>query len=159
MISQSKSTRAAATLFLLVVMAFCAIPLLSMFSAALQPQGTIPLGLSWPSELHWENFVDAWSAANMSALLFSSILLVAVVVPTVLLCATLAGYALGQLKVPGGFIVLALLLVGLSMPFEVLVTPSDSNDLARTKCRPSGRRTVHRGRRRRQGRARPVNAL
>ncbi|HEY0117969.1 MAG TPA: carbohydrate ABC transporter permease [Cellulomonas sp.] len=123
MTTTSRSTRVASTTVLLVVMLFCALPLISLLSAALQPQGTIPLGLSWPTEPHWENFADAWTAANITVLLRSSVLLVLGVVPMVLLCSTLAGYALGQLRVPFGGVLLAALLIGLSMPFEVLVTP------------------------------------
>jgi raffinose/stachyose/melibiose transport system permease protein len=108
---------------LLVAMLFSVFPLVSMLSAALQPQGTVPAGLSWPTNPQWHNFVDAWNVANITALAVSSIILVLGVVPIAALIATMAGYALGQLRVPGGGIFFLLLLLGLTLPFEVTIVP------------------------------------
>lgn len=85
---------------LLAAMVFSIVPLVSMLSAALQPQGTTPTGISWPSHPHWHNFVDAWQVADITPLLVSSLILVAGVVPFAALFATMAGYALGALKIP-----------------------------------------------------------
>ncbi|MFD7011464.1 carbohydrate ABC transporter permease [Rhodococcus jostii] len=108
---------------LLGTMIFSILPLLSMLSAALQPQGTVPLGLSWPSNPQWHNFVDAWRVAEVTPLLISSIILVAGVVPVAALFAAMAGYGLGQLKVPGGTVVFVLLLLGLTLPREATIVP------------------------------------
>ncbi|SFD26680.1 carbohydrate ABC transporter permease [Streptomyces aidingensis] len=99
------------------------LPLLSMLSAALQPQGTIPVGLRWPSEPHWENFADAFRVARLADLLVSSLLIEIVVVPVALAFATLAGFALARLNPPASRVVVVLLLLGLTMPFESIVTP------------------------------------
>jgi len=108
---------------LLGTMIFSILPLLSMLSAALQPQGTVPLGLSWPSNPQWHNFLDAWRVAEVTPLLVSSIILVAGVVPVAALFAAMAGYGLGQLKVPGGTVVFLLLLLGLTLPREATIVP------------------------------------
>lgn len=108
---------------LLAAMLFCIFPLVSMLSAALQPQGTIPRGLTWPSDPHWENFADAITAVNLGNLLFSSGIYVLGVVPLALLISTMAGYALAQLRIPGGKAFFVLLLVGLTLPAEVIVIP------------------------------------
>lgn len=108
---------------LLALMFFTALPLVSMLSTALQPQGTIPTGVSWPSDPHWHNFIDAFDAANLGALLWSSALIVLGVVPVSLLLATAAGYGLGVLRVRGGGIAFIVLLLGLTIPFESLVIP------------------------------------
>ena len=108
---------------LLGTMIFSILPLLSMLSAALQPQGTVPLGLSWPSNPQWHNFLDAWRVAEVTPLLISSIILVAGVVPVAALFASMAGYGLGQLKVPGGTVVFLLLLLGLTLPREATIVP------------------------------------
>src|SRR4051794_5141200 len=81
--------RLAGTLVLSAMMAVTILPLLSLLSAALQPQGSVPYGLAWPAHPHWENFADAWNAANMAALLKSSVLIVVGVVPISLTLATL----------------------------------------------------------------------
>lgn len=102
---------------------FGVLPLLSLFTTALSPQGSLPEGLAWPAHPQWHNFLDAWDAANFLALLNSSVLIVAGVVPLALVLATLAGYALAQLRVPAGRLVYGLFLVGLTLPFESLITP------------------------------------
>ncbi|AWK75579.1 MULTISPECIES: carbohydrate ABC transporter permease [Rhodococcus] len=104
-------------------MIFSILPLLSMLTAALQPQGTVPLGLSWPANPQWHNFLDAWRVAEVTPLLVSSIILVAGVVPVAALFAAMAGYALGQLKIPGGTVVFLLLLLGLTLPKEATIVP------------------------------------
>lgn len=110
-------------ILLLAAMIFSIFPLLSMLSAALQPQGSLPLGISWPSDPQWHNFVDAWKVAEVTPLLVSSIILVIGVVPIAALCATMAGYALGQLQVWGGGLVLVLLIFGLTLPKEATIVP------------------------------------
>jgi raffinose/stachyose/melibiose transport system permease protein len=108
---------------LAAMMLFAVVPLLSMFSAALAPQGSTPPGLSWPAHPHWGNFADAWSAANLFTLFRSSILIVLGVVPATVAMATVAGYALAQLRVPAGKVIFGLLLAGLTIPYEGLITP------------------------------------
>jgi raffinose/stachyose/melibiose transport system permease protein len=108
---------------LAAMMLFAVIPLLSMFSAALAPQGSTPPGLSWPAHPHWSNFAAAWSAANLLMLFRSSILIVLGVVPAAVAMATMAGYALAQLRVPAGKVIFGLLLAGLTIPYEGLITP------------------------------------
>ncbi len=110
-------------LIVLAAIVYTLMPLLSMFSAALQPQGTIPRGFDWPDQPQWGNFVDAFNTANMAALLRSSLIIEAAVVPVSVLMATMAGYALGQLRIRGGRAVFLVMLLGLTMPFEVVITP------------------------------------
>lgn len=118
-----KSTQIPGVALLLLAMAFSIFPLLSMLFTALQPQGTVPSGLSWPSDPQWHNFIDAWNVADITTLAGSSFLLVLGVVPLGVLLATMAGYALGQLRIPGGSIFFVLLLLGLTLPFEVTIVP------------------------------------
>ncbi len=119
----NKSEALVGRLLVLVAIAYTLIPLLSMFSAALQPQGTIPRGFDWPTDPQWGNFRDAFNTANMAALLKSSLLIEAAVVPISILIATMAGFALGELRIRGGKAVFLIMLVGLTMPFEVVITP------------------------------------
>jgi raffinose/stachyose/melibiose transport system permease protein len=108
---------------LLALMLFAIVPLVSMLTTALAAPGSTPQGLSWPSHPHWHNFVDAWTAANLLALFRSSALIVLGVVPATVAMATAAGYALAQLDVPFGRAIYGLLIVGLTLPFEALITP------------------------------------
>jgi raffinose/stachyose/melibiose transport system permease protein len=111
------------TAILLAMMVFAIVPLLSMFTAALAPQGSTPPGLSWPAHPDWGNFAAAWTAGNLLTLFQSSLLIVLGVVPVSVAMATAGGYALAQLRVPAGKIIYWLLLAGLTIPFEALITP------------------------------------
>jgi raffinose/stachyose/melibiose transport system permease protein len=108
---------------LLAAMLFSIVPLASMLTAALHRQGTVPVGIEWPADPQWHNFIDAWNVANVTPLLLSSLALVAGVVPAAALIATMAGYGLGQLKVPGGAVFFVLLLLGLTLPREATIVP------------------------------------
>jgi raffinose/stachyose/melibiose transport system permease protein len=109
--------------FLLAMMAFTVLPFLSILTTALQPSGSLPTGLEWPSDPQWGNFVDAFEVANMTTLLKSSTLIVVMVVPVALLIATMAGFAIGLLGIPGARWLLLLFVFGLTLPFEGIVTP------------------------------------
>ncbi|HEX4400822.1 MAG TPA: carbohydrate ABC transporter permease [Galbitalea sp.] len=117
------SERVSRVIILLALAVFGIVPLLSLLSTALTPQGSLPPGLAWPTDPQWQNFADAWSAANFLALLESSCLIVLGVVPISLAIASLAGYALAQFRVPGGPTIYILFLIGLTLPAESLITP------------------------------------
>ncbi|PRB43458.1 sugar ABC transporter permease [Arthrobacter sp. MYb23] len=106
-----------------IAVIFSVIPLASMFTAALHEQGTVPVGIEWPADPQWHNFIDAWKVADITPLLVSSIVLVLGVVPAAALIATMAGYGLGQLRIPGGSVVFILLLLGLTLPREATIVP------------------------------------
>ena len=108
---------------LVVVLALTLIPLVNMLSAALQPADTNPTGLVWPTDPQWGNFAAAFETGNVLRLMGSSLFIVAFVVPTCLLFATLAGYALGNLRMRGGRFLFLFLVLGLTIPFESLIIP------------------------------------
>jgi raffinose/stachyose/melibiose transport system permease protein len=108
---------------LLVLMAFTILPLISIFITALHPSGTVPNGLEWPANPQWGNFVMAWNQAEMPKLLASSIFLVLAVVPVALIISTMAGFAIGLLKIPGSRVLLFLFVFGLTLPFSGIIIP------------------------------------
>jgi raffinose/stachyose/melibiose transport system permease protein len=119
----SKTEAIAGRIILVIVLIVTILPLLSMLSAALQPADRLPTGVAWPTDPHWENFVTAFTVGHVWVLLGSSLLIVVVVVPISLLFATLAGYALGNLRVKGGRAVLVAMVLGLTIPFEAIIIP------------------------------------
>ncbi len=104
-------------------MVFTVMPFISIFLMALQPSGTLPGGLAWPTDPQWGNFVDAFHTANMDRLVISSLLIVMGVVPAALLLATMAAFALGLLRIPGAQPLLLLFVFGLTLPAEGLIVP------------------------------------
>jgi raffinose/stachyose/melibiose transport system permease protein len=110
-------------LLLVLLMAITLVPFVSMFTTALHPSGSVPQGIDWPADPQWGNFIDAFKVANMSALLFSSVLIVLLTVPISLVISTMAGFAIGHLRVPGSRWLLLLFVFGLTLPYEGIVTP------------------------------------
>ena len=108
---------------LLVLIAITVLPFLSLLSAALQPSDSTPLGIQWPSDPQWGNFVDAFNVAQMPALLWSSVVIVIGVVPVAVVISTMAGFAIGHLRIPGSRLLFLLFLLGLTLPFEGIITP------------------------------------
>ena len=108
---------------LLALMAITILPFLSVFTTALHPSGTLPSGLEWPSDPQWGNFIEAFKVANMTALLASSVFIVIAVVPISLVISTMAGFAIGLLRIPGSRFLLLLFVFGLTLPFEGIITP------------------------------------
>jgi raffinose/stachyose/melibiose transport system permease protein len=143
----NRSERFGGGVMLAAAVLFSILPLLSMASAALQPQGTIPVGIQWPSDPQWHNFIDAWNVASITPLLISSAILVLLVVPLAAFLATLAGYALGGLKVRGATVLLLVLMLGLTLPKEATIIPPRSTAPTRggtsstSSCRWPSRRS------------------
>jgi raffinose/stachyose/melibiose transport system permease protein len=108
---------------LILLMVVMVLPFVSLFTTALHASNSVPPGLEWPSDVHWENFIEAFNTANMSALLFSSVLIVLMVVPIALLISTMAGFAIGHLRIPGSRFLLLLFVFGLTLPFEGIIIP------------------------------------
>ena len=65
---------------LIGLMTITILPLISIFTTALHPSGTVPQGLAWPADPQWGNFIEAFNVANMTALLSSSTFIVIAVV-------------------------------------------------------------------------------
>jgi raffinose/stachyose/melibiose transport system permease protein len=108
---------------LLVLMAITVLPFISLFTTALHPSGSIPLGIEWPTEPRWDNFVKAFNQASMGTLLVSSATIVLGTVPIALAISTMAGFAIGHLRVPGYRFLLLVFIFGLTLPFEAVITP------------------------------------
>jgi raffinose/stachyose/melibiose transport system permease protein len=121
--AETTSARATRILILAVLIVFTVLPLVSMITTALQKQGTVPAGLTFPAHPQWHNFADAWNAADFLALLKSSVLIVLGVVPAAVLFSTLAGYGLAAFRLRGGTIIYGLFILGLTLPAEALISP------------------------------------
>lgn len=108
---------------LVLLMAVTVLPFVSIFTTALYPSGSVPDGLGWPAQPHWENFAKAFEVANMTTLLASSSFIVLAVVPIALMIATMAGFAIGLLRISGSRLLLFVFVFGLTLPFEGIVVP------------------------------------
>ena len=108
---------------LVALMAFTILPFISIFTTALHPSGSVPSGIEWPTDPQWGNFVEAFNVADMPALLMSSIFIVVAVVPVSLIISTMAGFAIGLLRIRGANALLLLFVFGLTLPFPGIIIP------------------------------------
>jgi raffinose/stachyose/melibiose transport system permease protein len=108
---------------LLALMTFTILPFISIFFTALAPSNSVPNGLEWPAHPQWGNFIEAFKVADMPALLFSSTFIVLAVVPVSLIISTMAGFAIGLLRIPGERFLLFLFVFGLTLPFPGIIIP------------------------------------
>jgi raffinose/stachyose/melibiose transport system permease protein len=108
---------------LLGLMAITLLPFISIFMTALHPSGTVPSGLDWPAVPQWNNFIEAFKVANMTALLASSTFIVLAVVPVALVISTMAAFAIGLLRIPASGVLLVLFVFGLTLPFAGIIVP------------------------------------
>lgn len=109
---------------ILVVLAIgIVVPFLSIFLASMQPSGSVVTGLSWPEQWSLDNYRQAWTVAGFSGLLRNSLMVTVGVVPVAVFVATLAGYALGTMNLPGGDAVFIFFVAGLTIPVELIVIP------------------------------------
>ena len=124
---QSKAVRITGTAMLALTVLFCVVMyFLGLIVAALLfiPVAAYMLGARGKGMFILDVlFVLAWNMANITPLLLNSCILVIVVVPCVVIFCSLGGYAFAQLKVPCKGLIYVLFLVGLTIPFETLVTP------------------------------------
>lgn len=108
---------------LIGLMTITILPFISIFVTALHPSGTVPSGFEWPADPQWGNFIEAFTVANMTALLASSAFIVVAVVPIALVISTMAAFAIGLLRIPGARILLFLFVFGLTLPFGGIIVP------------------------------------
>jgi len=104
-------------------MAFTILPFISIFVTALHPSGTVPSGFEWPAHPQWGNFIEAFQVAEMPKLIMSSTFIVLAVVPVALIISTMAGFAIGLLRIPGSAVLLFLFVFGLTLPFPGIIIP------------------------------------
>jgi ABC-type glycerol-3-phosphate transport system permease component len=122
--NRSATPRGIGTYAVLVLLAAATlVPLLSLLLASFQPSGSAVSGLAWPDDVTFDNYRSAWSAAGFGNLLGNSLIVAGLVVPATLMAATLAGYALGTMRLPGSEALFVFFVSGLTIPVELVVIP------------------------------------
>lgn len=111
-------------LTLVVLLVFSLGPLVELvFSSLKSPSelSTNPLGL--PHRFLWSNYRLAWTDADIGRGILNSLVVVSGTVVGVLVIATLAGYALARLPIPGRATAVVYLLVSSALPIQVFLVP------------------------------------
>jgi ABC-type glycerol-3-phosphate transport system permease component len=79
------------------------------------------MGLTQTFQL--QNFVDAWTQANMGRYFLNSLLVTVVSVILILVLASMAGYALSHLTFRGSKATFLIILAAMMIPFQVIMVP------------------------------------
>lgn len=79
--------------------------------------------LAPPSELHWENFLEAWKIGKFGGYFVNSVIVAIPTVVVILVFAMLAAYAFARMNFRGKDILFVFFMVGLTIPMSVLIIP------------------------------------
>jgi ABC-type glycerol-3-phosphate transport system permease component len=113
------------TYLLLTVGVLIAIfPFYWMLSTSLMSLGEAQGTRLIPSEIHLENYVDAWKEADFSKYMWNSTRITLLTLAGELTFSTLAAYAFARIKFPGRDIIFTLLLSTMMIPAMVTIIPN-----------------------------------
>lgn len=79
--------------------------------------------ISWPKELTFQNFTDAWKVGNFSTTYRNSIIIAVVKVPLGVLISAMMAFALAKLRVRFKGAVLFSVVLGLTIPIYIALVP------------------------------------
>ncbi|MFC1807993.1 carbohydrate ABC transporter permease [Candidatus Omnitrophota bacterium] len=103
--------------FLIAISVSCILPLMWMFASSLKTQTTVFSDMSlFPKNPHWENFYIAWTEGGFGQYFFNSLLYTVVVVIGIVFIASLAGYGISRLKMPGKNVIFFVFLAAMMIP-------------------------------------------
>lgn len=113
-------------LVLIIGAAITLLPFLWMLSTSLKPSNEVMLmPPKWiPSEIQWQNFVEAWRMAPFGRYLLNSIIVTVATTLGELITTVLAAYAFSKMKFWGRDILFTLLIATMMVPSEVLLIPN-----------------------------------
>jgi ABC-type glycerol-3-phosphate transport system permease component len=100
------------------------LPFLWMISTSLMSLGEAIGGRLLPTELHFENYVDAWSGAEFSHFMINSVLITVITLSGEMVCSIMAAYAFARMQFPGRNLIFGLLLSTLMIPVMVTMIPN-----------------------------------
>ncbi len=114
-----------AYVFLIFSSIFTIVPMLFLFNLSFRvKEDLIRKGiLALPEVWHFENYSKAWKIGHFSTYFSNSIIISALSILGVLVLATLVSYAMVYYEFPGKEIVNILILIGLIIPFEIIIIP------------------------------------
>jgi ABC-type glycerol-3-phosphate transport system permease component len=109
---------------LLIGAAVSLVPFLWMISTSLMSLGEAIGGRLFPSQLHLENYVEAWTTAKFSRFLLNSVLITGITLAGELLVSVTAAYAFARMEFPGRNVIFGLLLSSMMIPAMVTMIPN-----------------------------------
>jgi ABC-type glycerol-3-phosphate transport system permease component len=100
------------------------VPFVWMISTSLKSIGEALGSSFFPSELHFENYLEAWDRANFSKYFFNSIKITAISLAGSVTISILAAYGFARIKFPGRDLIFGILLSTMMIPAMVTIIPN-----------------------------------
>ena len=111
--------------FILIAWAFIAIvPFVWMLSTSVMTLGEAQGVRFFPSEIHLENYVEAWKIAEFAEYFFNSVQITAITLAGELVVSILAAYAFARIQFPGRDFIFGIMLSTMMIPAMVLTIPN-----------------------------------
>ncbi len=100
------------------------VPFVWMISTSLKTIGEALGSSFFPSELHFENYVEAWDRANFSQYFLNSIKITGISLIGSISISVLAAYGFARIKFPGRDLIFGILLSTMMIPAMVTIIPN-----------------------------------
>ncbi|MCJ7735622.1 MAG: carbohydrate ABC transporter permease [Anaerolineales bacterium] len=100
------------------------VPFVWMISTSLKTIGEALGSSFFPSELHFENYVEAWDRGNFSRYFFNSLKVTAISLAGSVSISILAAYGFARIKFPGRDLIFGILLSTMMIPAMVTIIPN-----------------------------------
>ncbi|MCD4803950.1 MAG: carbohydrate ABC transporter permease [Anaerolineales bacterium] len=100
------------------------VPFVWMISTSLKTIGEALGSSFFPSELHFENYTEAWDRANFSQYFLNSIKITAISLVGSVSISVLAAYGFARIKFPGRELIFGILLSTMMIPAMVTIIPN-----------------------------------
>jgi len=100
------------------------LPFLWMISTSLMSLGEAIGGRIIPTELHFENYVEAWTDAEFSHFLLNSVLITVITLAGEMVFSIMAAYAFARIAFPGRNLIFGILVSTLMVPGMVMMIPN-----------------------------------
>ena len=118
-------TRNGFTYLVLIMGAFMAVvPFVWMISTSFMSIGDASGVRFFPSELHPENYIDAWQEAQFAEYMINSAQIVLITLAGQLTISILAAYGFARIKFPGRDLIFGIMLSTMMIPAMVLIIPN-----------------------------------
>lgn len=124
-ISLRKILRDSSTYIVLILGALIAVlPFIWMISTSVMSLGEAQGVRFFPSELHFENYAEAWKEAQFAEYFINSVQITAITLVGELTFSVLAAYAFARINFPGRDLIFSVMLSTLMIPAMVLIIPN-----------------------------------
>jgi ABC-type glycerol-3-phosphate transport system permease component len=110
--------------FLIIGALVAIVPFVWMISTSLMSLGEATGVRLFPSEIHLENYVNAWNEAQFAEYFVNSVQIVVITLVGQITFSVLAAYAFARIKFPGRDLIFGILLSTMMIPAMVLIIPN-----------------------------------